>query len=160
MNHYWALGFLCPVEVHIPSDWYAKWQSIGGNWLYLYQQVSTANSFFVGMGLCFYFFVSMLGPLQVLLIHTVTVSVRSYVPWSHCFQKAIFPWAHPSPLALVICLSLQFISLNLEGRLLMKTFYLVLSIQLFCNFCACYIVLIPIYCEKSLLWSRMRKAQS
>ena len=62
MNHYWALGFLCPVEVHIPSDWYAKWQSIGGNWLYLYQQVSTANSFFVGMGLCFYFFVSMLGP--------------------------------------------------------------------------------------------------
>lgn len=45
-----------------------------------------------------------LEPLQILLIHTVTVSVRSYVPLSHCFQEAIFPWTHPSPLALVVYL--------------------------------------------------------
>lgn len=57
-----AWGLLCPVEVPIPSDWYAEWQSIGGNCLYPYQQVSVANSFMVGMGLCFYFSVSMLGP--------------------------------------------------------------------------------------------------
>jgi hypothetical protein len=56
-------------------------------------------------------------------------SLNSFVHESYCVRKTLFPWCHPSPLALeIFLLPLLHSFLNPKDRYLVKIVYLALSI--------------------------------
>lgn len=70
------------------------------------------------------------------LVYAVTVSVSSYSHLPCCVLRTLYPWCHSSHLALTIFLSpFQHRLMSLEGRWVIETFHLGLSIPKSLNLC-------------------------